>query len=1007
MANTNDPRRNGNGKSAPPPEDPVKRQQQEQQEGAENDLPEATNTLALCPQCPFASRSPSEVDEHMIHVHRATLPPDGSQAVESVEGIMNEVAPQLSTFISLARAFPNVPSVAFPSIPLLQNDNPGVSAEDVQQPIPTPQMEATPCSSSSLTQNMPIRTDSRRRYKCSKCPSNFPWHGDLTDHLKTVHGITKSSHNSSRSGTAAIGSASSDGAKSSRSAGTYNCPYCKYNAKYLSELRRHTRLHMGVKPFACIFCSYKSAWKGDLKRHMESHHKDKFKTDDDLARIMAQFKNNAGTTAIDPREEQAVRPCSASPGNSPNSQTNRDTPVPPGLPSTSHADLSLPTTAADPSQLLIDTLLTLPPTPHALDPRFYPSLQYLASFFTPPAVHSQPSPLVPPPPQPTPPPPELSLPPPPPLPLSAPLSTITPPPTIESLNSLLSNWNWLQFPQTLTPEGLGPVPTFTSQQPEGEQQQQQPQPCASTEEPLNLVCKAECPTGPQSVSQASPPQPRPPPAKRRSTRPTRSGRGSTNREELHKPYKCSSCGHRSNWKWDINKHIRVAHPERPDVTTITMDPEEAKRTLPAYLERVRAFGRNGRSSAHCCSDDMNPSCSNGSGSCHQDREGYIRPYMCSFCGHRSNWKWDLRKHMKNMHGREGKVIILSNEEARRTLAQYKASRRQGQSRMLRWSTTDVSSEPSTSRQCCASEASRGTTVSPVGDTPVPASDGSTQLSGSKVKAISAFRCCVCKMIFPMWKNLAQHIVFHHPGLSVATSLAATAMGNIVTTTATASSSSSSPIEPTHTRLSLKRPLTPPSPSKLSSGEDEQSATEMKFCEIQRSPFAANPLEEPLPSPSMSSTPTSLPESEMVRQRPRLRAKRSLVHHVASSSTQTQSSPLLSTLDNLLSESATNSFTEVFQFAEILKQAVDFLQSLLGEGSQETIENSNIYEQLLSRLEGDENEPSTLADRSQRLALLLVDPQVQSLTDQLLPLLHRVKQQFNIPSGTNDFTQFQQ
>ncbi|CDI98038.1 zinc finger protein 45 [Echinococcus multilocularis] len=961
MANTNDPRRNGNGKSAPPPaDDPVKRQQQEQQEGAENDLPEATNTLALCPQCPFASRSPSEVDEHMIHVHRATLPPDGSQTVESVEGIMNEVAPQLSTLLSLTRAFPGVPSVAFPSIPLLQNNNPGASAEDIQQPIPTPQMEATPCSSSALTQNMPIRTDSRRRYKCSKCPSSFPWHGDLTDHMKTVHGITKSCHNSSRSGTAAIGSASSDGAKSSRSAGTYNCPYCKYNAKYLSELRRHTRLHMGVKPFACIFCSYKSAWKGDLKRHMESHHKDKFKTDDDLARIMAQFKNNAGTTAIDPREEQAVRPCSASPGNSPNSQTNRDTPVPPGLPSTSHADLSLSTTAVDPSQLLIDTLLTLPPTPHALDPRFYPSLQYLASFFTLPAVHSQPSPLVPPPPQPTSPPPELSLPPPPPLPLSAPLSTITPPPAIESLNSLLSKWNWLQFLQTLTPEGLGPAPAFTSQQPEGEQQQQQqPQPCVSTEEPLNLVCKAECLAGPQSVSQASPPQPQPPPAKRRSTRPTRSGRGSTNH-----------------------------------VTTITMDPEEAKRTLPAYLERVRAFGRNGRSSATCCSDDMNPSCSNGSGSCHQDREGYIRPYMCSFCGHRSNWKWDLRKHMKNMHGREGKVIILSNEEARRTLAQYKASRRQGQSRMLRWSTTDVSSEPSTSRQCCASEASRGTTVSPDGDTPVLASDGSTQLSDSK-------------MIFPMWKNLAQHIVFHHPGLSVATSLAATAMGNIVTTTVTASSSSSSPIEPTHARLSLKRPLTLPSPSKLSSGDDEQSATEMKFCEIQRSPFAANPLEEPLPSPSMSSTPTSLPESEIVRQRPRLQAKRSLVHHVASSSTQTQNSPLLSTLDNLLSESATNSFTEVFQFAEILKQAVDFLQSLLGEGSQETIGNSNIYEQLLSRLEGDENEPSMLADRSQRLALLLVDPQVQSLTDQLLPLLHRVKQQFNIPSETDDFTQFQQ
>ncbi|XP_018653183.1 hypothetical protein Smp_181630 [Schistosoma mansoni] len=55
------------------------------------------------------------------------------------------------------------------------------------------------------------------------------------------------------------------------------------------------RLHWGVKPFICVFCPYRSAWKGDLKRHMESHHRERFTCETELIKIMSQFKNNAGT----------------------------------------------------------------------------------------------------------------------------------------------------------------------------------------------------------------------------------------------------------------------------------------------------------------------------------------------------------------------------------------------------------------------------------------------------------------------------------------------------------------------------------------------------------------------------------------------------------------------------------------------------------------------------------------------------------------------------------------
>lgn len=90
-----------------------------------------------------------------------------------------------------------------------------------------------------------------------------------------------------------------------------------------------------------------------------------------------------------------------------------------------------------------------------------------------------------------------------------------------------------------------------------------------------------------------------------------------------------------------------------------------------------------------------------------------------------------------------------------------------------------------------------------------------------------------------------------------------------------------------------------------------------------------------------------------KQRLKLRAKRSLVHPGISAAMQTKIHLLPSILDILLPKSATDSIARVYQFAEIFKQAVTFLQSLMGEGRQETIKNfhaelpSEAPEQLLS------------------------------------------------------------
>lgn len=143
------------------------------------------------------------------------------------------------------------------------------------------------------------------------------------------------------------------------------------------------------------------------------------------------------------------------------------------------------------------------------------------------------------------------------------------------------------------------------------------------DQPLNLVCREGFISGSHSlISEVSHSQP----SKRRATtRPEFSdGLSSTynSRETKSKPHMCSGCGHRSNWKWDVNKHIELAHPKGTGLQIITLSEEEAQRTLPEYLERVRLYGRNGRQK-----DD-------GSNSDHHGGQGYARKYLCPACGHR-------------------------------------------------------------------------------------------------------------------------------------------------------------------------------------------------------------------------------------------------------------------------------------------------------------------------------------------------------------------------------------
>ncbi|KAK2152521.1 hypothetical protein LSH36_326g04078 [Paralvinella palmiformis] len=51
------------------------------------------------------------------------------------------------------------------------------------------------------------------------------------------------------------------------------CTYCDYIGKYPAEVQRHELLHTGSQPYLCLFCTYRTFWKGDVKRHLVKHHK--------------------------------------------------------------------------------------------------------------------------------------------------------------------------------------------------------------------------------------------------------------------------------------------------------------------------------------------------------------------------------------------------------------------------------------------------------------------------------------------------------------------------------------------------------------------------------------------------------------------------------------------------------------------------------------------------------------------------------------------------------------
>ena len=163
--------------------------------------------------------------------------------------------------------------------------------------------------------------------------------------------------------------------------------------------------------------------------------------------------------------------------------------------------------------------------------------------------------------------------------------------------------------------------------------------------------------------------------------------------------------------------------------------------------------------------------------------------------------------MNLIHGRVGDVITLSIEEARRTIKEYKARKRQGPNAVVPASSTEEDS--SNMPHCCPSVESESNEGASEHSFPTDTNEVTTQTS--------TFRCSICKMTFQMWRSLDQHLNLHHPNIGN------DALGNIVAPRSLSRNSNSDAPD-----LSQRRNLDPTSPYKSPSWKVDHAVDMVRF-----------------------------------------------------------------------------------------------------------------------------------------------------------------------------------
>ena len=132
----------------------------------------------------------------------------------------------------------------------------------------------------------------------------------------------------------------------------------------------------------------------------------------------------------------------------------------------------------------------------------------------------------------------------------------------------------------------------------------------------------------------------------------------------YRPFKCSECGRRSNWRWDLNKHIRTSN--HPQAHLIELSEHVARATFHEVLKKDSSYCDNILPNIQNLQPDSNSTALEASSPSIPQQ---YKQYLCNACGYRSSWNCDMVKHVKLLHNSTS-ITLLTETIAKETLPNY-------------------------------------------------------------------------------------------------------------------------------------------------------------------------------------------------------------------------------------------------------------------------------------------------------------------------------------------------
>ncbi len=615
----------------------------------------SADTPYVCPQCPLRYKRQADLNRHRRSKHGMKLGQDQDQPLD----LCVKTSPTGSDSTSTEEQF-------FPEQPL------DLSMKPTQMNVMFGKGQEMKCSHCSYLAKWP--SDLRRhmlvhsiekRFRCHLCNKKYKYQFDLNMHMRKSHrvpvGKTRVSSAAGftgrglRAGAVTVDkqvqplratpasrsqvSGTSQRAGSNRAPEKYGCTECHFVGSSKADLERHSRIHLLVKPYQCMICQYATCWKGDMKRHLAKHHPLEVEKHGDLEQLLSStyqgenLDQESVAKAREPRRASFVMSrnhegrkmyscsqCSFTTDGQAKLVKHMET----------HEDLKRYVCyhCGKRSNWISDIRKHIQKEHPDLEVMVQElseeeARETLPTYLSPSRVQDEAL--------------EQDV-------LDAPPDT-DPEVGLDPLadpefDDGLMDYAKLMDPDCLSKEDLqadwGHMISGTKTT--------TPEPVPSSSSSLPLVTASLDKM--HALSSASM-VPRP-----SVTMPTSSARSlvATVAAGRYRKYKCSKCGRRSNWKWDLRKHIRMTHPS---ADILEMSEEDAKASFHETLDGKER---------DMLQSDLVETLTEKPAS-FRSVELDDRRFQCSACGKRSSRKWDLLKHIRALHPSEpdASVIIHKNK----------------------------------------------------------------------------------------------------------------------------------------------------------------------------------------------------------------------------------------------------------------------------------------------------------------------------------------------------------